>query len=130
MTFGKRLDQAIKLAKLSRKAVGLAVGISEQAVVMVIRGETNAFTAENAAKAARALRVDVYWLATGEGDPRPNSGWPFLSFGPAEFFRLDPALRQEVEDRLLGAIVRTAKPSDSSGGSHPPELQIAQGGRK
>lgn len=107
MTYGQRLDQAIKLAKSTRKAVGVALEISEQAVGMVVRGDTGAFTAENSAKAARFLRVDHHWLATGEGEARPKSGWPFLSFGPTEYFALDDALRQEVEDRLLGAIVRT-----------------------
>lgn len=108
MTYGTRLDQAIKLAKASRKALGEAMGISEQAVGMVIRGVSGAFNVENSAKAARFLRVDHHWLATGEGEPRPKSGWPFLSFGPAEYFSLDDDLRQEIEDRLLGAVVRTS----------------------
>lgn len=107
MTYGKRLDQAIKLAKSTRKALGSALEISEQAVGMVVRGDSGAFNVENSAKAARFLRIDHHWLATGEGEARPKSGWPFLSFGPAEYFELDDVLRQEVEDRLLGAIVRT-----------------------
>lgn len=108
MTYGTRLDQAIKLAKASRKALGEAMGISEQAVGMVVRGDSGAFNVENSARAARFLRVDHHWLATGEGEPRPKSGWPFLSFGPAEYFSLDDDLRQEIEDRLLGAVVRTS----------------------
>lgn len=109
MTYGSRLAEAIKLAKSSRKALGLELGISEQAVGMVIRGETSAQTSENCARAARFLRVNYFWLATGEGEARPNEGWPFLSFGPGEFFSIDEKTRLEVEDRLLGAIVRLTR---------------------
>lgn len=44
MSYGERLEAAIKLAQKSRKALGLEIGISEQAVGMVIRGVTNALT--------------------------------------------------------------------------------------
>lgn len=106
MSYGERLAEAIRLAKSSRKALGLEIGITEQAVGMVIRGVTNALTAENSARAARFLRVDGYWLATGEGDPRPNAAWPFLAFGPTEYYELDAKLREEIEDRLAGAVMR------------------------
>lgn len=109
MTYGTRLAEAIKLAKSSRKALGTALHITEQSVGMVIRGETGAQTAENCAYAARFLRVSYFWLATGEGEARPNEAWPFLSFGAHEFFAVDEKIRQEVEDRLLGSIVRAAR---------------------
>jgi transcriptional regulator with XRE-family HTH domain len=115
MTYGNRLDQAIKLAKSSRKALGEAIGITEQAIGQVIRGDTEALKAPHSAKAARFLKVDHHWLATSEGEPRPNAGWPFMSFGPSEYFRLSPELRLEIEDRLLGAIVRTSEVKERGG---------------
>lgn len=48
-----------------------------QAIGQVIRGDTGALTAENSARAARALGVDHYWLATGEGEPLENAACPF-----------------------------------------------------
>lgn len=119
MSFGARLDEAIKLADASRLSVGDAIGISESAVGMVIRGVTKALTAENSARAARFLRVDYHWLATGEGEARPKGdGWPFLGFGPGDYYALDQSLRDEIEDRLTGAVIRM-KRSTSGEAPHP-----------
>lgn len=106
MTFGLRLRDAIKLANSSRKLLGNHLNISEQAVGMVIRNETQSFTAENCVKAARFLEVDPYWLATGMGEPRAEVAWPYTSITPSEFFALDPLIRQGVEDQLLAAVKR------------------------
>lgn len=73
--YGERLKEAMKLAKLpereGRARLATALGISVQAVGMVINGQTKAFAAEQSARAARFLEVDHFWLATGEGEPRP-----------------------------------------------------------
>jgi len=112
MSYGERLDHALKLAKTDRKSLGAAISLSVQAIGMVIRGESVALTAENSARAAKFLRVDHYWLATGDGQPRPDEGWPFRAFTSEQFYRLDESLREEIEDRLLGAIVRMSKPKE------------------
>lgn len=109
MTYGKRLDQAISMAKSSRKALAIGIGVSEQAIGQVIRGDTVAFSAENSAKAAHFLRVDHFWLATGDGEARPLENWPFEAFSPSDYYNLDIALREEIEDRLLGAIHRAKR---------------------
>lgn len=77
VNYGERLDYAIKLAKSSRAAVAEATGRSVQAIGQVIRGDTGALTAENSARAARALGVDHYWLATGEGEAVSRAACPF-----------------------------------------------------
>lgn len=105
MSYGERLSQAIEIAKSSRAAVAKAIGISEQAVGQAIRGDTKSHTAENQARICKLLGVDYYWLATGEGKPRPISDWPFSSFLPSQYSRLDPLITAEVEQRLLGAII-------------------------
>lgn len=66
MTYGKRLDKALDAARKSRKELASELRCSPQAVGMVITG-TGALSAENSARAARYLRVDAHWLATGEG---------------------------------------------------------------
>jgi transcriptional regulator with XRE-family HTH domain len=70
MTFGQRLEQAIELGQSDRAKLAKALKISVQAVSQAINGNTKAFSAENTVRAARFLRVDSYWLATGEGQAR------------------------------------------------------------
>lgn len=43
------------------------IGVSYQAAVKALAGDTKSLTAENNVKAARALGVNSEWLATGEG---------------------------------------------------------------
>lgn len=74
MSYGKRLEEAIDLAQSSRQKLAASIKVSLQAIGDVINGKTKAFTAENNSRAARFLRVDTDWLATGDGDPRPRSG--------------------------------------------------------
>ena len=71
MDYQSRLKTAMKLAHADRRALAEALGISVQAVGLVLTGQSKALTAENSAKAARFLAVDPHWLATGEGEPRP-----------------------------------------------------------
>lgn len=68
--FGTRLTKALALADKSQRELAEELGISVQAVGQVIAGKTKAMTAENTARAARFLRVDHLWLATGEGKPQ------------------------------------------------------------
>lgn len=80
--YGRRLKIAMGLAGLleadgelkpgAMAKIGSALGISGAAVGMVLSGQTKQFTPENSARAARFLRVDHFWLATGEGEARPS----------------------------------------------------------
>ena len=76
-TYGERLAQAMKRAKLTERdaraklAAGitqLGTDISVQAIGQVLTTPGRAFSAEVSAQAARFLRVDHYWLATGIGE--------------------------------------------------------------
>lgn len=74
MTYGKRLESALTASGKSRKELAAALGVSPQAVGMVITGAGGVdryLSAEGSARAARFLRVDGYWLATGEGGMEP-----------------------------------------------------------
>lgn len=79
MTFGRRLETALHKRKMSRTALAAAVGINRVSISQVISGDSKAMSAENCARAARALQVNHFWLATGEGemtDPSPTQGPP------------------------------------------------------
>lgn len=109
MSYGKRLEEALRLAGKDRGALASELGISVQAVGQVITGGrsgTQAFTAENSARAARFLRVDGYWLATGEGSAKlMGSDWPFGMIDRARYEALGPEQRGYIQaglERLIG----------------------------
>ncbi len=104
MKYGERLQQAMHLADKDRAGVAQATHRTVQAIGQCITGATSALTAENNARAAAFLEVDCFWLATGEGQPRPDRSWPFKSFLPSQYFALEQKLRDEIEERLLGRI--------------------------
>jgi len=66
-TYGDRLEHALQFSGISRKDLCLAIGVTLQALGQVLSGKTKALTSENSAKAARFLKIDHYWLATGQG---------------------------------------------------------------
>ena len=67
--FGERLRTARKSAKLSQEQLATKTGhVCTQANISKL--ESGAATgSEFTAQLAKALRVDAYWLATGEGAP-------------------------------------------------------------
>lgn len=73
-TFADRLSLAFAAKSCSRKELAAvlrssdgSLGISVQAVGQQLAGKTQQMSAENAARAARFLGCDYYWLCTGEG---------------------------------------------------------------
>jgi len=85
MTFGKRLQKALDLSKCSRKKLASELGVSPQAIGMVITGGgkiERKLSPENTRKAARLLKVDFEWLSTGETAP-PANGPPAVIDAPA-----------------------------------------------
>lgn len=116
----------------SRKELSAAIGVSVQAIGMVLTSagglERNLAT-ESSAEASRFLRVDCHWLATGKGEMRPVAGSAlgYLSDDAAEigayFDKLTDAgdrtrayvgamtviLKVEAERAALTATTLTAK---------------------
>lgn len=77
MTYAKRLQSAMTASEKSRKELSAAIGVSVQAIGMVLTnagGKERTLATESSAKAARFLRVDCHWLATGQGEMRPLAG--------------------------------------------------------
>uniref|UniRef100_UPI00358FF5C1 hypothetical protein n=1 Tax=Variovorax boronicumulans TaxID=436515 RepID=UPI00358FF5C1 len=116
MHYGERLQLALELARKDRNALGKELGISVQAIGQAIRGGrtgTQMFNAENSAKAARFLAVDHYWLATGDGVPRPDNLIPddALEFAK-QFAQLTE--NEKAKLRALFAVVRSEPPSGAA----------------
>lgn len=101
MSYGERLAKAMELARVDRAKVAAALEISVQAVGQVLNGQSKAFTADKSAKAARFLKVDHYWLATGEGEPRPEG----LSEEAQEFGRRYDRLDTDGRAKFSAAII-------------------------
>lgn len=108
MSFGERLEQALSRAGKSRQDLATHLTVSVQSIGKAINGGTKAMSAEHQAKAARYLRVDLFWLVTGEGAPdivrnsRPMSPMAFEIV--SAFDQLPVALRDAVYAQLMGTI--------------------------
>ncbi|MFN9476387.1 LexA family protein [Acidovorax sp.] len=53
--------------KVTTRELSNGMGVSFQAVSRVLAGDSKAFSADNNARAARALKINPTWLALGEG---------------------------------------------------------------
>lgn len=88
MNYGQRLEAALKAAKKSRKDLSDQIGISPQAIGMVITsagGKERSLSTENHTKAAEYLGVNPNWLATGVGE---MLGKDYKLVGEAERYKL------------------------------------------
>ena len=80
--FEDRLEEAMALAGKSAKELATVLisqktgtlGPSVQAVYAALKGRSKSMTAENVARAARFLGVDMFWLATGVGSAKERVG--------------------------------------------------------
>lgn len=66
-----RLAWAMQQAEMTAASLARGLGVSRQAIGKILDGSSTALTAYNNAVAARILRVNGDWLATGEGTPAP-----------------------------------------------------------
>lgn len=88
------------------KRLAAALGISRQAVEKYFRDSSNAMSAPNNSKAARYLRVDPDWLATGDGKKHARA-WVFGNdLSPEDFFGLTAEEIRPALDVLQAAILR------------------------
>lgn len=65
-----RLQDKLYEQRLSVNAFSKKVGVSQQAISKIIRGET--LNPKNILEIAAALGVNAHWLKTGEGEPELN----------------------------------------------------------
>jgi transcriptional regulator with XRE-family HTH domain len=117
MEYKQRLAHAMTLAGMDRQALAAGLKISVQAVSQALGGKTRALTAENTAKAAMVLGVDAYWLATGEGEPRPALMAERAALSPSAvrfgvaFDALDERERQVWQSLVEAAKAVAAQPT-------------------
>jgi hypothetical protein len=106
-TFGWRLEVALGIAQMSRVELGDAIGMTPAGVGQVINGQSRAMNAANTAKAAKALGVNWFWLATGEGDPHAQT----IPVSRAEALAVDDlrALNEETRSALLNKLHELAE---------------------
>lgn len=135
--FSERLSAALAHAGTTSKDLQDYLGISYQAMKKLESGLSKSFTAENCARAARYLRVNWFWLATGEGamletalppdslrigEVEPSlqkwSSWPFASITPDQYGQLSDAQRGMVEGYASGLLAATGAIHIKSDGTH------------
>lgn len=133
MTYAKRLQAAMEASGKTRKELSAAINVSVQAIGMVLTSaggiERNLAT-ESSARAAKFLRVDCYWLATGEGMMRPTTGAAYLSDDAAEigayFDKLTNAgdrTRAYVGAMAVILKIEAERAAASPGAAATPELE-------
>lgn len=101
-----RIKQALELANKTASNLQKELGVSPAAMTYLLDGSTKSFNAANNAKAARFLDVDAFWLATGEGSPRPLHPWPFPMILPSQYAQLDSDFRRQIENNVVGEWMR------------------------
>lgn len=67
-TISKRLRAAMKQAELSASELAGKIGVSRAAVSQWLNGDIAKLKAENIFTAAKVLRLNAEWLATGKGE--------------------------------------------------------------
>jgi transcriptional regulator with XRE-family HTH domain len=108
-TNGARLKRLRLEKNLSQKKLAAICGIGQSYLSMLENDERG--YGLDIMQIAKVLDTTPDYLQNKKISrvSKPDSDWPFASFSSRQFFKLDPALRQEVEDRLLGAITRLEK---------------------
>lgn len=72
-----RIAEAMERANVSPQQLAEKLDISYQAVMKVLSGASKMMKADNNVKAAKFLKVDSEWLATGDGQQHGPRVWPF-----------------------------------------------------
>lgn len=78
-----RLQAAMKYAGVSVRDLQDHLNVSYQAMKKLADGKTKSLTAANHERAARFLKVNAYWLATGEESMELDSLPPIVSPMPS-----------------------------------------------
>ena len=113
-TNGERLKRLRLEKKLSQKRLAALCGTTQSLLSMMENDERG--YGLSIVLIAKVLGTTPDYLQNKKiyKVSEPESEWPFASFSRTQFLKLDPALREEVEDRLLGAITRLEKTGTNS----------------
>lgn len=72
LSFSDRLQAAMDAEGLNQADLAKAVGLSRAAINQVVSGATKGMKLHNLVAVARALKVRIEWLATGEEPMHPE----------------------------------------------------------
>lgn len=114
-TLAARLRHARDVRGLTQAQLSEMSGVKQSDISKIETGKS--FSTTGMAALARALRCDVDWLDTGEGDPdfgRIKRGWPFSMIDRRRFAKLTDPQRQTLEGFVMGLLTQL-----EAGGEHP-----------
>jgi transcriptional regulator with XRE-family HTH domain len=113
--------------EFTRRAV-MMLSISKQAVGKILNGGSRNFKAENLFAAARILKVNPEWLATGRGPMADNIplGADVLEVAVAMDAVTDPERREEVLGVAYRAATRRHRPAPAASEEPQPTSQPGQ----
>lgn len=73
-TLGERIKQVRLKAGITKSGLASAAGVSPSAVTQWENGDTKTLKSASVLAAAKALKVNYEWLATGKGEPVGRTG--------------------------------------------------------
>jgi transcriptional regulator with XRE-family HTH domain len=104
-TYSERLALAIKRAGMTVSEVAIALGVTYQAISKKIDGANGTMNTPNNARVAKLLKVNAFWLATGEGPMEEEPAtWPFPHISRDDFLQLRGSEKEEIE-RLVETLL-------------------------
>lgn len=104
MSYGERLEEAMKRAGVSRRELAEHLGISVQAVGQVLLGDTKAMDAVSHTRTFMFLGCDPLWLATGT---RAGPGTaPMRVQEPGAGYAAAAALLEQIDWTAVRALKR------------------------
>jgi len=120
--YAARLQKALDLAQKGTTELANGIGVAYQTIYQILKGPTKSLSVANHARAARFLGVDAYWLATGEGVPRPESATSFEAMDVARIIDSieDPVRRRKAYAFIVQAIELGNSPPSGAAPTPPP----------
>ena len=108
--FGKRIKLALERAGMNNAELARAIDVSPSTVGKWVHEESEVgkIEAQNLFDAAKVLRVDAEWLATGKGEPHPTPGSARITPEQASMLEAYDAL--SVQSRMTLAFLLDSLP--------------------
>lgn len=138
MEHKKRLKLALDESDYDYKSLAAALKTHPNSIKLLLSGKRGYMSVPNHFKACRLLGVDANWLATGEGEMRSASVWPFVDLTPAQWGTIPDTAKRQHEAGLRAALpgpklVSTANINNSpiaGAGDGDQEAQAARNKRR
>ena len=102
---GKRMKALREEGGWTQAQLAQAIGISSGAISQIERGEVHSMAYPHLRAAARFMRCDLDWLATGEGTRKPRN--PILQLSPEAALLADQIDRLDESQReIIAAMIQ------------------------